>query len=207
MKISINAHSSVRVESGKVIYFDPFMIGEAAHDADVIFFTHSHFDHFSPEDIVKVKKDSTLFVSPKSMADKLTEAGISDDKTVLMEPGEEAGVGGMKVTAVPAYNTNKPMHKKEFGWLGYVVEVENQRIYVAGDTDVTPEAEAVEADVALLPIGGTYTMDLTEAAGLANRMKVKKVIPYHYGAIVGDKSDGEKFASLVRNGIEVELIL
>ncbi len=206
MKTTINAHSSVRIVSGSTVYFDPFMISDHSHDADVIFITHSHFDHFSPEDIVKVMNDSTLFVAPKSMENDLSKAGFGGS-SVMMEPGESAVVSGVNVTAIPAYNTNKPMHKKEFGWLGYVVEVEGQRIYVAGDTDATPEAEAVAADLAFLPIGGTYTMDAGEAAELADKMKVKKVIPYHYGAIVGNKTDGERFASLVKSKVEVQLIL
>ncbi len=206
MKISINAQSSVKIVSDKTVYFDPFMLEDTPHDADVIFITHPHHDHFSPEDIAKVKNDNTLFIVPKTMTDMVEDMGISGRSIIGLVPSESASVCQMNVTAVPAYNLNKPMHKKEYGWLGYVVEIEHQKLYVAGDMDAIREAEQLEVDVAFLPIGGTYTMDYAEAAELVNKMKSKKVIPYHYGTLVGKKTDGVQFAKLVNPETEVELI-
>ena len=207
MRYFINAQSSVRIESEIVIHFDPFKIKTKANDADIIFITHPHFDHFSPNDIAKVKKENTLFVAPKSMSAELLKIGVAPQNIFAMNPGETAEILGVKILAVPAYNTNKPMHKKEYGWLGYIAEIEGKKIYVAGDIDAISEAEEFKADIAFVPIGGTYTMDYREAAQFINRMRPKKVIPYHYGSIVGSKSCGKKFKALVDGDIEVELLI
>lgn len=203
MKITINAHASVKLETSVgVIYFDPFGIKSVANDADYVFITHSHFDHFSPEDIEKIAKEKTTFVIPKSMLSEVN--GINKERIIALSPSEKCTVGELDVEAVPAYNTNKPMHKAEYGWLGYIVTVDGQRIYVCGDADATTEGEAVDCDIAFVPIGGTYTMDAREAAEFVNKMKPKTAVPYHYGSIVGDKSCGDIFESLVNDNIKVE---
>lgn len=204
-QITVNAQSSIRIGGEKVLYFDPFRIGAAAKDADIVFITHAHFDHFSPADIEKVRKPETVFAAPASMADELRANGIT--APVLMQPGERKTICGMQVIAVPAYNLRKQFHPKQNGWLGYIVTVGGRRIYVAGDTDVTPEAEAVSCDIALLPIGGTYTADVSEAAALANRIRPEAVIPTHYGTMVGNVSDGDEFARKVRQPVQVFLRL
>lgn len=208
MKSSINEHASVRLETAQgVIYFDPFRITEAKNDADFIFVTHSHFDHLSAEDIAKTANENTVFVMPESIVNDALEIGIAEQKIVALKPCDKTEVAGLEIEAVPAYNTNKPMHKKEYGWLGFVVTVDGERIYVCGDTDVIDEGIAVDCDVAFVPVGGTYTMDYAEAADFVNQMEPKRVVPYHYGSIVGDKDMGEKFAELVNDGIEVELLI
>ena len=208
MKITVNAHASVRLEAQQwIMYFDPFRIKKGANDADFVFITHSHFDHFSVRDIKKVANEKTFFIVPESMLNEVADAGFPAEKIVAFRPAEEKTVGGLKIEAVHAYNTNKPMHKKEYGWLGYVVTADDKRIYVCGDTDATPEGEAVECDIAFVPAGGTYTLNAEEAAEFVNRMKPKKAIPYHYGSIVGGKGCGNKFASLVSKEIETELYI
>lgn len=204
-RITVNEQSSIRIETEKIIYFDPFKITTAANDADVIFITHDHPDHFSPEDIGKVQKPDTVFVVPKSMESALKKAGYSD--LILLTPGEKTAVQGIPVEAVPAYNIMKPFHSKKNGWLGYIVTVEGQRIYVAGDTDVTPEAKAVSCDIAMIPIGGTFTMNHTQAADYINELHPKTVIPTHYGSIVGSAGSGEAFRGLVQPDIEVVIKL
>ena len=202
-QISVNEHSSIRIGGEQVIYFDPFRIKEAAFDADIIFITHAHYDHFSPEDIVKIKKDSTVFVMPKSMQGEENKLALSNDKVIFMSPGETVLVGNYSVTAVPSYNTNKPMHPKSNGWLGYVVEISGKKIFVAGDTDITEEAKNVICHIAMVPICGTYTMYAKEAAELINGMKPDVVIPTHYGTLVGKPEDANVFESLVHSTIQV----
>ena len=106
---------------------------------------------------------------------------------------------------VPAYNVGKPFHPKSSRWIGYVIETEQGRVYVAGDTDATDEARKVSCDIALVPVGGKYTMDPAEAAELINTIRPKTAVPVHYGGIVGHRDDGKKFASLVDGGIETVL--
>ena len=206
--IALNAHSSVRLEAenGLVLRVDPFRIGGEPHDADVIFFTHSHFDHFSPGDVEKVRKPETVFVAPASMSGDLKKAGLLR-QAVLMRPGEETAVCGVPALAVPSYNTNKPNYPKENGWLGYVLTVRGLCVYIAGDTDDTEDARIVSCDVALLPVGGTYTMDAREAAACVNAMHPVAAIPTHYGCIVGSSGDGETFRKLVDSEIHVALKL
>lgn len=202
-QITVNAQSSIRIGGNQVLYFDPFRITDARKDADIVFITHPHFDHFSPADIARVCKPETVIAAPESMAAELKAAGITEP--VLMKPGEIKTISGIAVETVPAYNISKQFHPKQNGWLGYVVTVGGKRIYAAGDTDATKEAAAVQCDIALIPIGGTYTMNPAEAAELVNRMRPQIVIPIHYGTIVGNPGDGAAFAKLVAPGITVLL--
>ncbi|MCR4645189.1 MAG: MBL fold metallo-hydrolase [Oscillospiraceae bacterium] len=204
--ITVNIQSSIRIAgAGLVIRFDPFRITGEPHDADIIFITHAHYDHFSPDDIRKVSKPGTVIAAPKSMEKQLAKEGMTD--TVLFAPGESGTVQGIPAEAIHAYNSFKPFHPKSAGFLGYVITVDGQRIYAAGDTDAVREARAVSCDIALVPVGGTFTMNAKEAAALVNAMQPKIAVPIHYGAVAGDPMDGEKFRQLVAPGIEVQLLL
>ena len=201
--ISVNAHSSVRIEAaGKIVYVDPFALNTEPRDADLIFITHDHFDHFSPEDIARVSKADTCFVLPETSAAK-TAAVTGDRPVITVRPGEGGEAAGIPFETVPAYNPNKPFHPRANAWVGYVLELDGVRVYVAGDTDATPEAAAVRCDIALLPIGGKYTMDAAEAAELANRIRPQAAIPIHYGSVAGSPADFERFAKGVREEIRV----
>lgn len=111
----------------------------------------------------------------------------------------------MKLETVPAYNNVKQFHPKSAGWVGFILNVNNKRIYIAGDTDATKDAKAVSCDIALVPIGGTYTMDAKQASELINSISPKVAIPVHYGSFVGKKEDADVFANNVKPGIEVEI--
>lgn len=125
---------------------------------------------------------------------------------MVVEPNEKASIGKVSFETVPAYNVTKPFHPKENHWVGYILECEGQRIYVAGDTDHLSELESISCDVALVPVGGTYTMTAEEAAELMNQMNPKKAIPTHYGLIVGKKEDGIRFQNLVTNTqVEIQI--
>ena len=126
---------------------------------------------------------------------------------VSVEPNKTYEVEGIKIETIPSYNVNKQFHQKQNDWVGYILEIENVRYYIAGDTDITPENRQVKCDVAFVPIGGTYTMDYREAAQLVNEIKPKIVIPEHYGSIVGTKEDALKFQKLLNNDIECKLLI
>lgn len=204
-QITVNEQSSIRIVGESVIYFDPFRIRSAANDADLIFITHDHFDHFSPEDIEKVQKKDTVFIAPKSMEQQMKTAGYTN--LVLLSPGETAAAGRYPVEAVAAYNPLKPFHPKHKGFLGYVITVNGQRIYVSGDMDATKEAKQVRCDIALIPIGGMYTMNVKEAADFIHIIRPKTVIPTHYGSVVGKKTDGEAFHKRIDKDIQLVLKL
>ena len=200
--IEINCHSSIKITKGIIIYIDPFRINEEKHDADLILITHDHYDHYSPEDINKVIKEDTIIIAPKTVKELNNKENI-----IFVEPNKTYNIKGYKIVTIPAYNINKHFHPKENNWVGYIIEMEDLKYYIAGDTDITPENKQVECDVALIPIGGTYTMDYKEASELINIIKPKIAIPTHYGSIVGDITDGEKFKKLIDNTIDVQILI
>ena len=207
-KIEVFTQSSIRVETGKGnVYFDPFHMTFEPHDADFIFVTHDHYDHFSPEDIRKVSCGKTVLVVPEKMKAEAGQAAGFVKEIVTVTPGISTEIGGLQFETVAAYNKMKPFHPKSAGWVGYILNVDGKRIYVSGDTDATKEAESVRCDVALVPIGGTYTMDAKKAAELINTIRPEIAIPTHYGSIVGSLSDGDTFAELVKPPVTVELKL
>lgn len=209
--ITVNTQSSIRIEGLKVLYFDPYLIQNAVHDADFIFITHEHYDHFEPESIAKIKKETTRLIAPKSMKKKaLDEAGIASENCLFYEPGEIHEADGIVIETIPAYNKLKPFHTKSRKWQGYVVEMDGIRYYVAGDTDMNEDIKKVNCDVAMIPIGGFYTMDWKQAAAYIAQLKPKAAIPTHYGSIVGNQSDGEDFKKMLGSlddGILAELKL
>ena len=179
-RISVNAHSSVRVQAGStVIYIDPFALQEAPHDADLVFFTHDHFDHCSPEDVARVSRDDTVFVLPQSSLEK-TAAVTAGRPIIPVRPGGCGEACGLAFEAVPAYNSDKPFHPRGNGWVGYVLTLDALRLYIAGDTDAT-----------------------AEAAALANRIRPSVVVPIHYGSVAGSFEDFDRFAAAVDPEIRV----
>lgn len=206
--VSINEHSSIRIEFGEqVIYFDPFHIENDPHDADIIFITHSHYDHFSPEDIVRICKPQTMFILPESMHSDASAAGIPDSSMITVSPGDRRSCGELHFEAVPAYNIGKPFHPRSEKWVGYIVGLGTKRVYVCGDTDALPENTHVRCDILFVPVGGKYTMDTSEAAAFANRLRPQLAIPTHYGTITGTPYDGMDFSRRVNKDINVRLLM
>ena len=208
--VRVFTQSAIRIEgaAGTVTYFDPFALtdAEAAHDADYVLITHAHYDHLSPEDYARVADEKTVVVASASMEREV--AGLGAAATQLMSAGEKIELPGLCVEAVPAYNVEPErlgMHPRENGWLGYVVTIDGEptRYYVSGDTDQNPDNETVSCDVALVPIGGTYTCDPRQAAAFVNALRPRVVVPTHYGSIVGTYADFGAFAAEVDPTIEV----
>lgn len=151
--IQVLCHNSIRIEKEKIIYIDPFRIDRNYNDADLILCTHSHYDHFSKEDILKVISENTVILLTEDVKEEAIEMGIHPQNVIVVKPYEEYEYEGIIINTVPAYNKYKEFHPKNKNWVGYVIEIEGIRYYIAGDTDETKEAGDVRCDVAFLPVG------------------------------------------------------
>ena len=205
--VEVLCHSSIKINKEKVIYIDPFKIDKNYNDADIIFITHDHYDHYSEDDIEKIKKNDTVIVAPEELLTKLLRKGFRQDYIITVTPDEQDMVEGIKFETVPAYNTDKQFHPKENEWVGYIIELNGYRYYIAGDTDITEENKKVKCDVAFVPVGGTYRMDFKEAAFRINEIKPKISLPIHYGSVVLTKQDAEDFKRLLHPEIKCEILM
>ena len=175
--IEVLYHSSIRIDKEKIIYIDPFKIDKNYNDADIVFITHDHYDHYSEEDLDKVIKENTTIVIPEELLTKVLRKGINQNAIVTVEP-------------------------KENDLVGYIITLNGVRYYISGDTDITEENKKVKCDVAFVPVGGVYTMDFKEAAQLLNEIQPKIAVPIHYGSVVGTKQDAEDFVKLLHPEIK-----
>ena len=200
--IEVLYHSSIRISKNKIIYIDPFKIDKNYNDADIVFITHDHFDHYSEEYIDKVINENTTIIIPEEMLTKILRKGINKNAVITVESNKEYMVQGIKFETIPAYNTNKTFHPKENDWVGYIITLDGIRYYIAGDTDITEENRKVKCDVAFVPVGGTYTMDFKEAAQLINEIQPKIAVPIHYGSVIGTKQDATDFIKLLHPSIK-----
>lgn len=186
-KIHWLGHDAFRLDVDPVIYIDPWKIAPGAPTAGLILVTHEHYDHCSPEDIARIRGPQTVVVAPAPCADKIGGAV----RTVRV--GDRLEVQGVPIEVVPAYNVNKRFHPRSPDNVGYILTVQGQRIYHAGDSDAIPEMADFHPDIALLPVSGTYVMTAEEAVQAVKALQPKLVIPMHYGTIVGDANDAERF--------------
>ena len=206
MNIKINTHSSIKLITNKNIYIDPYKINENTNDADYIFITHEHYDHYDLDSINKIKKNNTKLIVPNSMINKVF-GKYNMDNVIGVDSKETYQIDDLIFETIKSYNIEKTFHPKEKNWVGYIFNIENKKIYIAGDTDITDDNKNIKCDIALLPIGGTYTMNPKEAAILTNMIKPSIVIPIHYGTVAGSYKDEEIFIQEVNNNIEVKLLM
>lgn len=203
--VKVLYHSSIVLHDE--IYIDPYKIEEERHNAKYVFITHSHYDHFSIEDIEKIRNEDTIFFVTPDCKEKLLGIGISQKRIITVAPDEIYRFNKIEVTIVPSYNIDKEYHKKEYNWVGYLIKIKGISYFIPGDTDENDDNKNIKCDVLFVPIGGTYTMDYKEGATFANNIKPKYVIPIHYNSIVGKKEDGEEFAKLIDKNITCYIYL
>jgi L-ascorbate metabolism protein UlaG (beta-lactamase superfamily) len=203
----------IKTSEGKVIYIDPYSVGENLKKADLILISHSHYDHCSIEDINKIIKENSRIVITADCQSKITRVKVPV-RIEVIEPGSEINFGNVRIFAVPAYNVDKSFHPREESWVGYLLKVNGAIIYHAGDTDVVPEMQKLTGHkkegkefVALLPVGGRFTMNPEEAVEAAKIIKPDLAVPMHYGSIIGEKEDGEEFVKLCEEeGINAQVL-
>ena len=206
MQVELLTHAAIKLTDKKaprdktVIYFDPYSISEEYHDADYIFITHDHYDHYDQKSIEKVSKEGTKLIVPECLK------GINP--YLVVKPNEEYKLeDGIEFQTIPAYNLGKNFHPKEKNYVGYNILIKGTRYYIMGDTDRTEEADQVKADVCFVPIGGEFTMDAREASDYINSIKPRIAIPIHYGKIAGKPDDEIEFKNRVYEGTEVYILM
>ena len=202
--IKLISQNAIRIDNGKIIYIDPFRITGYSNDADYIFITHSHYDHFSKEDILKIKKNSTIIVITQDLYNEVINLGFNN--ILVVSPNNSYEVDGIKFSTVPAYNINKDFHKKDYNWVGYILNIDNNILYIAGDTDNIPEIRNIKCNIAFVPVGGTYTMNYKEASDLIKEINPDLAVPTHYTE-VGSKDDALNFKNELEGFTEVKILM
>jgi len=182
------AHASFKVVwSDTTIYIDPRNLSIVPHDADIILVSHSHGDHYHPASIANVSNAQTTLVAS-------TDVIASQGYGIAMIPNQSLRLGQVVIYTIPSYNLIKTNHPRSKNWLGYIIDAGPLRIYYAGDTDRIPEmAQLTAIDVAILPVGGTYTMNAAEAAAATGDFLPGLGIPAHWGTSVGTLADAQLF--------------
>lgn len=199
MTITWFGHDSFRLEADTVIVdIDPWQLPTGLSKSNLILITHAHYDHCSLEDVGLIAGPETAIIGPGLVADKLADWPVT-----VIASNESAQVKGVQIEALPAYNLNKfrspgqRFHSEDEGGLAYVLNWQGKTICHAGDSDATPELEALTGlDVLFVPVSGTYVMTAEEAAGLVKKIQPRLVIPMHWGKIVGQKKDAEGLRKL-----------
>ena len=200
-------HSSIKITGDRVIYIDPYKIKDEPKDADMIFITHTHYDHFSSEDIQKVRNQNSIIIITDDGYTECLKMGFKEHQINRVEPNKRYQLHGLNFETVPAYNVKSQFHPKSSNWVGYILEIRSASYYIAGDTDMNEDNVQVECDVAFVPVGGTYTMDAVEAAKFVNEIQPRIAVPIHYGTIVGTKADAERFEGLLKSTIECRIMM
>src|SRR4030066_491004 len=206
-------HSGFLIKNHKIVYIDPYKIKENSEKADIILITHSHYDHCSIADIKNIIKEGTKILLTADCQSKMTRFDIPIDMQIV-EPNQELSFGEIKIAVLPAYNLDKSFHPQEEGWVGYLIKMNDVLIYHAGDTDLIPEMQKLTGHnqpdkkfIALLPIGGKFTMNVEEAVEAAKLIKPMMAVPIHYGSIIGSREDAEEFVKLCKEaGIDGRIL-
>lgn len=196
-------HASFKIKTPqKTIYIDPFQLKEE-EQADIILITHAHYDHCSVNDVKKIIKPQTMILAPQECITKF-EGMVKIQNLVAVAPNKNYAIDKTNVSTIPAYNVSKEFHPKNNAWVGYIINIDGLKIYHAGDTDFIPEMKGLDVDIALLPVGGTYTMDAKEAAAATDAIKPKMyAIPMHYKTIVGSETNAYEFKQKTTQNVKI----
>ncbi len=203
LEIYFIGHGSLLFEyQSRTIYVDPFSkLADYSKlpKADLILITHEHQDHLDPAAIDQIRAPYTKVVLTGKCAEKVSGG-------MIMKNGDVQTVMGIRIEAVPAYNlihkrdNGQPFHPKGQG-NGYVLTFGNKRVYIAGDTENTPEMKALKKiDIAFLPMNLPYTMTPEMVADAAQAFKPKILYPYHYG-----ETDTSRIIALLKDSKDIEV--
>lgn len=204
MDIKVFTQSAIKLSGTKTIYIDPYKIETKYADADYIFITHDHYDHYDESSIKNIINSTTCVIVPTCLYKKIA---LLTENIIIVEPNQHYSTKDLSFETIPSYNTKESYHPKEKNYVGYNILLDGLYYYIMGDTNRTKETDQVKTDICFVPIGGTYTMDIKEATDYINFLKPKKVIPTHYGSIVGDITLGEELKNKINKEIKVEILI
>ena len=193
-------HGSFRIQGPPLIYINPSRLARNAFHADVLLLSNDQYDHCSPADIEKLRGPETVILANASAA-----AMLGDD-VVVLRPWQSMCVSNARITAVPAYTfTNH--HPVSEGGLGFIISLEYYDIYYAGSTDLVPEMDHIQADIAIVPVGaGQGTMSLDGTTRFIEHMKPSWVIPSHWGSISGTQLDAQALSRALSSQTNVVVL-
>jgi L-ascorbate metabolism protein UlaG (beta-lactamase superfamily) len=203
IKIHWLGHDAFLIKAkGKNIYIDPYKLGKTdLPKADIVISSHEHFDHCNPEAINQVSTGETVLLGP-TIVQEIFEEKITQKKEMkVLNPGDSLEIEGIKISAIAAYNihrfrdpeTKTPFHPKESGHIGPILDIDGITVYHAGDADKIPEMDGLKPTIALVPISGTYVMDVDEAVEATKAIDAEITIPMHVGRGIGELSFIEEF--------------
>jgi L-ascorbate metabolism protein UlaG (beta-lactamase superfamily) len=209
----VNHATFVMQWNGKTVYVDPVGGGKLFADLpkpDLVLVTHMHGDHFDPATLEAVMPagSRTIVVATKTVAEEIPEALRSKVTVKTLANGDKTEAAGIAIEAVPAYNTpsGKEKYHPKGRDNGYVLTMGGKKIYIAGDTEDTPEMRAIKGiDVAFLPMNLPYTESVEKAAEAIGQFKPKIVYPYHFRNQDGTKADFEQLKKLVGDGVDIRV--
>ncbi len=191
-----------KASGNRIYYVDPHEFKAANYEkADIVFITHAHFDHCDPAAVKKIVKADTVIAVPRGCREKLNITA----EFVDVVPNSSYEIKGFKFRTVPAYNVKLERlqyHPRSNNWVGYLFQLNSQIVYHTGDTDFIPEMKQLgKVDIAFIPMGGTYGMDVDEAIEAANAIRAGVTVPMHYRRLLNEKSAAaeEKFKQGVKN--------
>jgi L-ascorbate metabolism protein UlaG (beta-lactamase superfamily) len=189
-------HAGFVIRGSRTVCIDPYQVTKG-EPAGLILITHDHYDHCSPDDVVRFAGPDTWIVAPAAAAARLAGIVKNPGRLKTIRPGESLTLDGVEIRTIPAYNLKLPNHSREKGHVGYVFKLDGVTYYHAGDTDRIPEMKAlVRADVAFLPVGGAVTMDAKRAAEAAAEIGPRLAVPMHWGSVIGSEEDAQRFREL-----------
>lgn len=203
LAITFLGHASLMMSyEGKIIHIDP--VSQYADysnlpKADLILVTHEHGDHLDLQAIEAIKTAKTVAVVTESVAQQLKGS-------IVLKNGDKKTVQGFPIAAVAAYNLVNmrrpgiPYHAKGIG-NGYIIACGDKRIYIAGDTENTPDMKILKKiDIAFLPMNLPYTMTPEMVADAAKAFRPKILYPYHYG-----NTNPQKLIDLLKDEKDIEV--